>query len=162
MNTDGIPLGKYTTQLVGGSVYGGVTLCAGAVGLGCTLGGGSLALFGAGNVTEGSTGFYTHFPGDGSAFNPVETDFNNIPGGYGAVLYGGVDLAVSVGVGFVKISLAMGKVDGFNRLNSIFRVMVSRMDNNCFLPLTYKSTPYGTAGAIYLLGVGGKGYDFWG
>lgn len=51
----------------------------------------------------------------------------------------------------------MGKADGFNRQNSIFRVMVSRMENNCFLPLAYKSTPYGTAGAIYLLGVGGKG-----
>ncbi|WP_301151112.1 DUF637 domain-containing protein [Metapseudomonas otitidis] len=164
MNTDGIPLGKYTTQVVGGgvSVYGGATLCTGTVGLGCALGGGSLVVFGAGNVTEGSTGFYMHFSGEGSAFNPVKTAFNNIPGGYGPVLYSGVDLATSVGMGFVKVPLAMGKADGLNRPNSIFGVMVSRMDNNYFLPLTYKSTPYGTAGAIYLLGVGGKGYDFGG
>lgn len=144
------------------SVYGGATLCTGTVGLGCALGGGSLVVFGAGNVTEGSTGFYTHFSGEGSAFNPVKTAFNNIPGGYGPVLYSGVDLATSVGMGFVKVPLAMGKEDGLNRQNSIFGVVVSRMDNNYFLPLTYKSTPYGTAGAIYLLGVGGKGYDFGG
>jgi hypothetical protein len=98
------------------SVYGGVTLCAGAVGLGCTLGCGSLALFGAGNVTEGSTGFYMHFSGEGSAFNPVKTAFNNIPGGCGSVLYSGV-LAIPAGMGFVKIPLAMGKVDGLNRQN---------------------------------------------
>lgn len=40
--------------------------------------------------------------------------------------------------------------------------MVSRMDNNFYIPLSYKPTPYGTAGAIYLLGVGGKGYDLGG
>ena len=122
--------------------------------------GGSLVVFGAGNVTEGSTGFYMHFSGEGSAFNPVKTAFNKIPGGYGLVLYIGVDLATSVGMGFVKVPLAMGKADGLNRPNSTFGVMVSRMDNNYFLPLTYKSTPYGAAGAIYLLGVGGKGCDF--
>jgi filamentous hemagglutinin len=95
----------------------------------------------------------------GSAFNPVKTTFDSIPGGYGPILYSGADLATSLGVGFVKVPLAMGKGDGLNRTKSIFGVMVSRMDNNFYIPLTYKPTPYGTAGAIYLLGVGGKGYD---
>lgn len=163
MSTDGAPIGKYTTQVVGGglTVYGGVSLCAGTVGLGCALGGGSMAIFGAGNITEGSTGFYTHFSG-GSAFNPVKVAFNTGSAQYGPILYSGADLATSLGVGFVKVPLAMGKADGLNRPKSIFGVMVSKMDNNYYLPLTYKPTPYGTAGAIYVLGVGGKGYDLGG
>lgn len=161
MGTDGLPLGKYTSQVVGGgiSVYGGASLCAGTVGLGCAIGGGSMAILGAGNITEGATGFYTHFAGGEGVFNPVKTAFNNILGGYGPTLYSGADLATALGAGFVRVPLAMGVADGLNRSKSMFGVMVMKMDNNYYTPITFKPTPYGTAGAIYILGVGGKGYD---
>lgn len=49
--------------------------------------------------------------------------------------------------------------DGLNRPKTMFDVMVPKMDNNYFFSKSYIPTPYGTAGAIYLLGVGGKGYE---
>ncbi|MFV3368494.1 filamentous hemagglutinin N-terminal domain-containing protein [Pseudomonas sp. NY15435] len=164
-STDVGPIGKYTAQAAGGaiSVMGGATLCSAGLGLGCAVGGGAMAIFGAGNITEGGTGFYTHFAGENlGSYNPVKETFNLIPGGYGPLVYSGADLATSVGTGFVKVPLKMGLADGLNRPNSMFGVLVNKADNNYFIPVLNAGTPYGTAGAIYLFGVGTKGYDFGG
>jgi filamentous hemagglutinin len=62
-------------------------------------------------------------------------------------------LVVSVAVN--QLSLKMGTADGL-KLNSLFGVTESAMDNNLFIPLTGMMTPYGTALGIYLIGVAGK------
>lgn len=162
INTDGLPIAKYGSQVLGGglSIYGGATLCGGTLGLGCFAGGGAMTVFGTGNMVEGGTGLYTHFASDKlNTYNPVKEAFNSFPGGYGPIVYSGLDFATSVGTGFAKVPLKMGLTDGLNRPKSMFGVLVNKADNNYFLPITNAKTPYGSAGAIYLYGVGLKGYD---
>ncbi|WP_338107684.1 hemagglutinin repeat-containing protein [Pseudomonas corrugata] len=155
---DVIPVVTDTATAVGGGVsaYAGFTLCGTVAG--CVFGGPMFA-FGVGNVEEGTTGFYNHFTNDEGGFNHVKQVFDQIPGGYGPLIYSGADLALSFGSGFVKVPLKMGLADGLNKSDSLFGVTVRGFDNNKII--LGRPTPYGTAMGLYFQSVGLKSYVFY-
>ena len=155
---DAVPVGRDVGAIGSGavSVAAGYTLCASVIGCGFGI---PMGAFGLGNITEGGTSVYNHFNNEKGGYNPVKEVFNEIPGGYGPLIYSGADFALSLGAGFVKVPLRLGLKDGLNRKDSMFGVTVHGFDNNKFT--LGKKLPYGAALGSYLNGVAGKGYVFY-
>lgn len=151
---DVIPVVANTAKTVtgGASVYSGGTLCGTVAG--CFFGG-PMIVFGLGNIEEGTSALYNHVNNEEGSYNHVKQTFDQIPGGYGPVIYSAADFALSIGSGFVKVPLKMGVADGLNKKKSIFDVTVRKFDNNQFI--LGKKAPYGGAMLLYFLSVGAKG-----
>ncbi|KZS00576.1 Uncharacterized protein APZ42_003081, partial [Daphnia magna] len=89
----------------------GSTICS-TSGIGCAIGA-PLAVFGASEATEGATGLYRQYQGQGAAgFNPVRRSLTT------------------------PVPLKVGASDGINRANSMFGVTVPRWQNPIINPLT--------------------------
>jgi filamentous hemagglutinin len=132
-------------KAVGGglAVSTGATIC-GASGAGCVVGG-PLAAFGVSEATEGMTGLYKQYQGNGaSGFNPLRTGFNTLWPVWGDTAYDGLYLATSAlslqalvpsKIGVVSPSPSSIYVsDGINKTNSMFGVNVPRWQNPILNP----------------------------
>jgi len=139
----------------GSAAIAGVGICLGS-GAGCIIGAPMVAM-GSSDFTEGATGLYNFYKGEGAAgLNPLQYAFNSISPKWGNVAYDTVDLAVSFGGLFLRQPLNIGVADGLGRPQSMFGVTVSAYNNTKLLPLTNMPLP-GVNQPLMLFGVGSKG-----
>ncbi len=138
----------------GAAFVAGIGMCGSAAG--CVLGA-PMAALGASDLTEGATGLYNFYQGNGAAgFNPGQTVLNYISPRWGNTIYDAANLGVSIGGLSVNVPLNMGTADGLGRPQSIFGVTVSAYNNTKLLPLTGGALP-GVNQPLMLYGVGSKG-----
>jgi filamentous hemagglutinin len=153
-----LPVIKNSAKTVGGglAVATGSTIC-GTSGVGCVVGA-PLAVFGASEVTEGATGLYRQYQGQGAAgFNPVRSGLNTVAPVWGDTIYDGTYLGLSVLTLGATVPLKVGASDGINRANSMFSVTVPRWQNPIVNPLTNAVVlPQTAAQGVLLYGVGAK------
>ena len=153
-----LPLGVNGAKTVFGglTVATGSTIC-GASGVGCVVGG-PLAVIGASEATEGVTGLYRQYQGQGAAgFNPVRSGLNAATPVWGDAIYDGTYLGLSVLAMGAPVLLKVGASDGINRANSMFGVTVPRWQNPTINPLTNDVLLSPTAAkGLLLYGVGAK------
>lgn len=111
------------------------------------------------DMAEGADGLYNRYNGISSpGTNPLRYGFNEVmPGGWGSVVYDGLNLATAIGALYAPVPLKMGVADGLNRPGSMFDVSVPRINNQTLNPLTKNPLPYGTTQGILIYGVGSKG-----
>lgn len=159
LRNDPVGVAKDTAKVVVGglTVKTGAGLCAS--GLGCTLGGGGIIVFGLGDMAEGADGLYNRYNGTSSpGVNPARYGFNEaLPAGWGNVVYDGLNLVAAIAALKAPVPLKMGNADGLNRPGSMFDVTVPRINNNTLIPFINQAAPYGTTQGILLFGVGSKG-----
>lgn len=112
---------------------------------------------GTSDVTEGATGLYNFYNGNGAAgFNPLQSAFNTILPQWGNTAYVVLDLGVSFGGLFVRQPLNIGTADGLGMPHSMFGVTVPAFSNTKLLALTGMPLP-GVNQPLMLFGVGSKG-----
>jgi filamentous hemagglutinin len=142
------------------STAGGYTLCS-TTGIGCIPGAWMIA-FGASNITEGATGLYNQYQGNGvSGFNPIKQAFNQaLPGTWGNLAYAGVDFGVSILSMRGPVPLNIGLADGLGRPTSMFGVTVSKIDNPMLLPFSKLPLPVGTGVVVATTGAIVKASEF--
>jgi filamentous hemagglutinin len=159
---------KNTGKAIGGGLaaYTGGTIC-GASGIGCYVGV-PLATFGISEATEGVTGLYNQYKGNGtSGFNPLRTGFNNILPVWGDTAYDSTYLLFSAlslsAVVPVKIgvlpsnSSSLLVSDGIYHTNSMFGITASRWQNPILNPITGEMLlPNNAARGILFYGLGSK------
>ncbi|WP_421377165.1 hemagglutinin repeat-containing protein [Paraburkholderia sp. DD10] len=139
----------------GSSVVGGIGICAGS-GAGCIVGV-PMAAMGASDFTEGATGLYNFYKGNGATgFNPAQSVLNSAFPTWGNTLYDAIDLGVSFGGLFLRQPLNLGAGDGLGRPQSMFGVTVPAYSNTKLLPLTNMPLP-GVNQPLMIFGVGSKG-----
>jgi len=154
-------LGNSLKVATGGlSAAGGYTLCS-TTGIGCIPGAWMIA-FGAGNITEGATGLYNQYQGNGApGFNPIKQAFNQaLPGNWGRIAYAGVDFGISILSMRGQVPLNVGLADGLGRPTSMFGVTVSKIDNPMLLPFSKLPLPGGTGAVVATTGTIVKAGEF--
>jgi filamentous hemagglutinin len=134
-----LPALQNSAKTVGGglAIATGSTICSTSA-IGCAIGA-PLAVFGASEATEGATGLYRQYQGQGAAgFNPVRSGLNELSPVWGDTIYDGTFLGLSVLAIGAPVPLKVGASDGINRANSMFGVTVPRWQNPIINPLTNK------------------------
>ncbi|WP_186451738.1 hemagglutinin repeat-containing protein [Burkholderia stabilis] len=144
-----VALGSVTTKT-------GVGFCT--TGLGCAAGV-PMIVFGTSEIAEGADGLYNRYNGiNVPGTNALRDQFNQTLSGYwGPIAYDGLSLAASLAALYAPVPLKMGVADGLNRPNSIFGVMVPRINNKTLIPFVNQALPYGATQGMLLFGVGAKG-----
>lgn len=133
----------------------GLGLCS-AAGVGC-IAGGPMAAMGASDITEGGTGLYRFYFGDGAVgYNPLKSAAATVFPQWGEVGYDVVNFVVSLGALSAPQVLNVGLADGLGRAKSMFGVTVPAFNNVKLLPLTKMPLP-GVNQPAMLIGVGVKG-----
>jgi len=133
----------------------GLGLCS-ATGVGC-IAGGPMAAMGASDITEGGTGLYRFYFGDGAVgYNPLKSAATTVFPQWGEVGYDVVNFVVSLGALSAPQVLNVGLADGLGRAKSMFGVTVPAFNNVKLLPLTKMPLP-GVNQPAMLIGVGVKG-----
>jgi filamentous hemagglutinin len=120
--------------------------------------GAPLTVLGASEATEGATGLYRQYQGQGAAgFNPVRSGLNELSPVWGDTIYDGTFLLLSAASVMTPVPLKVGASDGINRANSMFGVTVPRWQNPIINPLTNNVLlPPTAAQGLILYGVGAK------
>jgi len=162
LKTNVLPVASNSLKMVTGGLSAalGTTLCW-TTGAGC-ISGGPMIFFGLGNLTEGGTGLYAQYYGNGSmGYNPMKYGFNQaLPGNLGSALYTGIDFGIGILSMRAQVPLNVGLADGLGRPTSIFGVTVPRINNSMLLPFTKMPLPYGTTAVVTTTGVVVKGGEF--
>jgi filamentous hemagglutinin len=146
-----LPAIKNSAKTVGGglAIATGTTICS-TSGVGCVVGA-PLTVLGASEATEGATGLYRQYQGQGAVgFNPVRSGLNAASPVWGNTIYDGTYLGLSVLALGAPVPLKVGASDGINRANSMFGVTVPRWQNPIINPLTNSVllSPTGTQGVL--------------
>jgi len=144
-----VTLGSITTKT-------GIGFCT--TGLGCAAGVPMIA-FGTSEIAEGADGLYNRYNGAyAPGVNALRDQFNQTLSGYwGPIAYDGLSLVASLAALYAPVPLKMGVADGLNRPNSIFGVMVPKINNKTLVPFLNRELPYGTTQGMLLFGIGSKG-----
>jgi filamentous hemagglutinin len=153
-----LPVLQNVGKTVGGSlaVATGKTIC-GTTGAGCVVGG-PLAMFGLSEVTDGATGLYNQYQGNGAVgFNPMRAGANTLWPTWGNTIYDASFLAASVLSLGVVVPAKVGFSDGINRVDSMFGVTVPKWQNPIINPLSGQILlPTQAAQGLAIYGVGAK------
>ena len=153
-----LPVIKNSVKTVGGglAVATGSTICT-TSGPGCVVGA-PLAAFGASEATEGATGLYRQYQGQGAAgVNPIRNGLNAIWPTWGDTAYDATYLGLSVLALGAPVPLKVGASDGIDRVNSLFGATVPRWQNPIINPLTNNVLlPQPATQGLMIYGVGAK------
>ncbi|WP_244321898.1 hemagglutinin repeat-containing protein [Burkholderia reimsis] len=133
----------------------GLGICS-VGGLGCIVGG-PMAAMGASDVTEGGTGLYSFYFGNGAVgYNPLKTAASALSPKWGEVGYDVINFTIGLAALGAPQVLNVGLADGLGRAKSMFGVTVPAFNNVKLLPLTKMPLP-GVNQPAMLIGVGAKG-----
>ncbi|MGN6649994.1 two-partner secretion domain-containing protein [Trinickia sp.] len=153
----GVAKDAFKVAVGGVAVKTGATICT-ATGVGCSLGGGGMVLFGLSDMAEGAGGLYNRYSGIASpGLNPLRSGLNQLSPTWGDTAYDGASLLFALGALRAEVPLKMGVADGLNRPGSMFGVTVPRINNPTLVPFVNQALPHGTTKGILLYGIGSKG-----
>ena len=153
----GVAKDAFKVAVGGVAVKTGATICA-TTGVGCSLGGGGMVLFGLSDMAEGAGGLYNRYRGIASPGpNPLRSGLNQLSPTWGDTAYDGASLLFALGALRAEVPLKMGIADGLNRPGSMFGVTVPRINNPTLVPFVNQALPHGTTKGILLYGIGSKG-----